>query len=383
MKKQYAGWLLGIGLAVLIVGLVMFDWSSINQYSAYDTSGFEYVRAKVLSVEDEELAIDEIDSTRYLGSQDITVLIQSGSFRGKTVEITNRLSRTWNVKVHEGQSIIVCVDAPEGVNPYFSVYAYNRAPGILIMIGLFIGAMVMVGGKKGLKAVAGLAVSIVCILFILVPAIFHGLSVVLVTFFVVILITFASLLILNGFERKTMLFIAGTLAGCALAAVFCITSQSLLKVSGYHFDDVEALVLIHQGTGLQVRHLLFAGVLISGLGAVMDVAVSIVSALYEVHRANPQLPRTALFRSGMNIGQDMIGTMSNTLILAFTGSSLTTMLILIAYGYHAEQLIHSNYLALELVQGIASTLAVILTVPAASAIAAAGIEYAEPVRQSE
>ena len=102
----------------------------------------------------------------------------------------------------------------------------------------------------------------------------------------------------------------------------------------------------------------------------MDVAVSIVSALYEVKRANPYQSRKQLFLAGMNIGRDMIGTMSNTLILAFTGSALVTMLLLIAFDYQTSQLLNSDYLMLELVMGISSTFGVVMTVPAAALISA-------------
>mgnify|MGYP000433835722 FL=1 len=129
------------------------------------------------------------------------------------------------------------------------------------------------------------------------------------------------------------------------------------------------MVLISQNTHLQIAEVLFAGVLIASLGAVMDVGMSIASAIFEVQNANPQLSRRELFRSGVNIGKDMIGTMSNTLILAFTGSGLSTLLVLTGYGIKYHQLVSSDFLAIELGQGLSGTIAVILTVPVTSAAA--------------
>lgn len=122
--------------------------------------------------------------------------------------------------------------------------------------------------------------------------------------------------------------------------------------------------------GANIRTLLFAGMMIASLGAVMDVAVSILSALREVAHASKKPERAGLFRSGMNMGQDMIGTMSNTLIFAFTGGALATMLVFYSYGVQFHQLFNSDYLAVELAQGLCSTAAVILTVPTAAAIGA-------------
>ena len=93
-----------------------------------------------------------------------------------------------------------------------------------------------------------------------------------------------------------------------------------MHITGYSTDDAEALLLIGQTTGLRVKDLLFAGILIASLGAIMDIAISIVSAIHEIYMKLPGIKKAALIRTGMNIGKDMIGTMSNTLILVFYGN---------------------------------------------------------------
>ena len=128
--------------------------------------------------------------------------------------------------------------------------------------------------------------------------------------------------------------------------------------------------MIHESTGLKIKDLLFAGVLISSLGAIMDVGMSIVSSLYEVQHHNPSITARQLFRSGIEIGKDMIGTMTNTLILAFTGSAFITLLVFISYQVQFNQLFSSNYMAIEIAQGVCGTFGIVLTVPVASAVAA-------------
>lgn len=122
--------------------------------------------------------------------------------------------------------------------------------------------------------------------------------------------------------------------------------------------------------GMELWPMLMASVLITALGAVMDVGMSVAASLEEIHTLNPALNARALMGSGMRIGRDMIGTMTNTLILAYTGTALTTMILLLAYGYDMGHLLNSDYLAMELAQGVASTGGVVLTVPVASAISA-------------
>ena len=134
---------------------------------------------------------------------------------------------------------------------------------------------------------------------------------------------------------------------------------------------MEALLQLRQtGTPLGLKGLLVAGVVISALGAVMDVAMSISSALTEVHTVAPERTGKDLFRSGMNIGRDMVGTMTNTLILAFLGSGLTFIIYLISLGLDPRQLISSAYVATEVISGISSSIGVILAVPLTALITA-------------
>ena len=130
-------------------------------------------------------------------------------------------------------------------------------------------------------------------------------------------------------------------------------------------------MLISQETGLKIKDVLFAGVLISSLGAIMDTGMSIVSALYEVYTHNPGLNTRELFLSGIEMGKDMIGTMTNTLILAFTGSAFITLLVFLSYQVQVNQLFNSNYLTIEIAQGICGSFGIVITVPAASLITAA------------
>lgn len=161
-------------------------------------------------------------------------------------------------------------------------------------------------------------------------------------------------------------------AGTALALLFGLLAQALTRVDGLRIEDVEPLLQLRQtGTPIGLRGLLVGGIIISALGAVMDVTMGIASSLAEVHAANPQLSRRELFRSGMNIGRDMVGTMTNTLILAFLGSGFTLILYLYSLGLSFRQLMSSAYVSMEVVSGVASSVGVILSIPLTALITAA------------
>lgn len=147
--------------------------------------------------------------------------------------------------------------------------------------------------------------------------------------------------------------------------------STLLHLSGMNDTNGEGLVLVAGQTGLELHWLLLVAVLISSLGAVMDVELSLASSLHELREADGKMSGLQLFAAGMRIGRDMIGTMSNTLILAFAGEAVTTLLLLMAYGWHSSQLFASDYVAIQVAQGVASTLGVVLGAPITSGICAA------------
>ncbi len=364
LKKDSRYIIEAVALAAIL--LMIFNPVERHQYRTFYTSGTEYVYAKVVTVVDEQLEESYLGTGQLLGVQTIEVRLPDG----EVIELNNYLTDEHNVLVKPGQSVIVSVDAPEGVEPYYVLYNYDRVPALILLVLVFVGLLILVGKRKGFDAFIAILFSLVFILCVALPCIYNGLSPVLIGLVTVLLSTTVTITLMHGFSKQCLLGIVTTLTGelaaCGLFALF----SSLLHITGFQTEQSEGLLLIAQVTGLDVRTLLIAGMMISSLGAVMDVAVSILSSLREVSIAGQNMTKQQLFTSGINIGKDLIGTMSNTLIFAFTGGALTTMIIFCANGVQFNQLINSDYLALELSQGLCSTSAVILTVPAASFIGA-------------
>ena len=214
-----------------------------------------------------------------------------------------------------------------------------------------------------------LAITLVCLFWILIPLLMKGAPTLLTVFLVCAYITVVTMVILGGVQRKTVCAALGTIAGTALSLLFGLATQSLARVDGLRLADVEPLLQLRQtGTPIGLRGLLVGGIVISALGAVMDVAMSIASALTEVHAVAPERSAKELLRSGMNIGRDMVGTMTNTLILAFLGSGFALIIYLYSLGLSPHQLISSAYLTIEVVSSISSSIGVILSVPLTAVI---------------
>lgn len=364
-KSRLAKGLLYAALLLAVIWMIAAPQQGAG-YRRFVTDTLRYERATVEEVVAEELSESALNTGQQLGQQTLRVRLPDG----QEITVENYLTDVHNVLVKAGQKVIICVDAPENVEPYYTVYNYDRLPGLLMLGGVFLALMLLVGGRKGFDAALAILFTLLFLLRVTLPCIYSGASPLLYGFITVVLSAAVTLLLLHGFTQQCGLgFVVTMLGECAACVLFAVFS-SLLHLTGFQSENAEGLLLIAQSTGLQVRTLLFAGMMIASLGAVMDVAVSILSALREVAGAG-RTDKRGLFAAGMNIGRDMIGTMSNTLIFAFTGGALLTMLVFYSYGVQPQQLLNSDYLSVELAQGLCSTAAVILTVPAGAVIGAA------------
>lgn len=309
-SKVLRFWVVLAAVALLLVLACRgYDWDALGRYKGDNISSLHYVRGRVVEVLRDDTKPDQLDPARSMGTQELRILLLEGANKGTEVTIANYLTRTQNVRLRQGETAIICEDLPDSADAYYTVYNYDRAPVLVLILAVFAAAVVAIGGWKGVRTLLGLGFTGAMIAWLILPGIYHGLP--------------------------SLPLTVAALAVCTLVS------------------------------------LLLVAVLISSLGAVMDVALSLASSLHELREADGKMSGLQLFAAGMRIGRDMIGTMSNTLILAFAGEAVTTLLLLMAYGWHSSQLFASDYAAIQVAQGVASTLGVVLGVPITSGICAA------------
>lgn len=356
-------------MLITIIAAGFFNQYLAKDYSRVNNDSTDFVSGKIVEITSSNLEYDQ-DLKINLGKQVVVVEILEGKSTGKRVEIDNYLTAAHNVEVAIGSKVIISADEPDGIDSYYTVYNFDRGLGMIIFTCVLLLVIIAIGRGKGVKAILGLAYTLYLVIFLLLPTVFSGYSPVLMSIICVALSTIVTLMLLNGASKKTYSAIVATVLGVVLTAGGFYLMSLVLKVNGFSVDEAESLVLINQATGLSIKDILFAGILISSLGAIMDVGMSIVSALSELFHHQPNLTQKQIFDSGIEIGKDMIGTMTNTLILAFTGSAFVSLLVLFSYNVDIKQLLSSNYIAIEFAQGIAGTLGIVLTVPIASFISA-------------
>ena len=356
-----------IELAVLAVTLIILLFPvKTHEFRAYGEVTQKYIPARVVSVLSEELNDSSYSKGGKIGSQRLLVRLRGG----EEVELTNYISDMHNIIAREGMRLTVCADVPENSAPYYTVYNYDRRGAVAALVIAFMALTVAVGKRKGFDAFLAIFFSLVFILNVALPMLYNGNAAIPVGLITALAATAVTVLLIHGFTKQCAYGIVTTLIGELAACLIFAVFAGALHITGFQVEQAENLLLITRHTGLDIKHLLMAGMIISSLGAVMDVAVSVLSSLREIALAMEKPTGTALFVSGMNIGRDLIGTMANTLIFAFVGGSLTSMLVFYSWGVQVSQLLSSDYLAVELAQGICSTMAVILTVPLAAVIGA-------------
>lgn len=354
-----------LAIAGILFLLFLYRYSQIDKVILYETEGRSFAKAEVMDVIEDNETEDGIS----IGNQIVSLKLTSGKWKGKTVEATSSSSYLYGAHCKKGSKVIAIVSESQG-EMTASVYSQNREMQLYLIIAIFVFTIILIGGKKGLASVIGLGFTILCILFLFLPMIYKGISPIWSAVLVVILTTVATMYLVGGISRKTMTAILGTVSGVLISALFAMLFCKMTNISGYNVSDIEDLIYIRDQTGIKVGELLFSGILISALGAVMDVAMSISSTIEEIHCQNSELTIKELFQSGMNVGKDMMGTMSNTLILAFAGGSINTLVFIFAYNYEYLQVVNMYAIGIEIIQGIASSMGVILTVPITSFLAA-------------
>lgn len=329
------------------------------------TLGYSYENARVIEVVEDNLSPDGI----RVGYQRLKVQLTSGEYRGEIVDATSAEGNLFGAVCKKGDSVVVHMSV-SGSSKNVSVYSKDRIVAVAAFVGIFLLLICIIGGKNGVKSVVGLVFTFVSIFMIYIPLIYRGFSPFWAAVIITIITTIVTMYLISGFTVKTICAIAGTVTGVLLAGLSAWLFGKVADIDGYNVSNIETLSYVGQITNIRIGGLLFSGILIASLGAVMDVAMSVSSAMCEIHDKAPQLGCFELFKSGMNVGRDMMGTMSNTLILAFVGSAVSELVINYAYNLPFRQIINSYNIGIEIMQGVSGSIGVILTVPAVAVVTA-------------
>lgn len=314
-----------------------------------------------------------------VGEQVVRVLMKTGGLKGREIETTSSSGFLFGAPCTVGMKVVV-MQSLAGDTVVSSVYAQDREFQILAFAALYLLALCLIGGWQGAKGALGLVFTFGCILWVYLPLVYRGWSPFWSAVLVCAVTAVVTLWLVGGPTRKTLVATAGTVAGVVMAGVAASLFSLATGITGWNVSDIESLMTLWSTADIQVGGLLFSGLLISSLGATMDVAMSIASSMAEVQAQTPDISCRALFQAGMRVGRDMMGTDSNTLILAFAGGSVSMLVLDYAYDLSWLQIINSNNIGIAIMQGLADSFGVVLSVPVTVALAM--LLYVRPDRET-
>jgi len=354
-----------VGATLVFIGALYYANNDFTTEEFNDQSFHETARVTRILEDNTSLTEGGI----VFGEMEVELEILTGPHRGSVRQSTYFLNQMANAHLEVGDRVSVRFSIfSDGEIGSFQIEGLERREMVLAFFLVFLVILGLMGGKRGMMAIAGLAFTLISIIFLLIPLMLKGYPVILTTFLILTFVTIVSLIFLCGITVKSISAMLGCLVGVGATAVLTHIAGSLTNISGFNMEDVGMILSTTDFPQTEAAGLFISGVLIASLGAVMDTAVTIASTIEELKIANPNLSVGKLFRAGMNVGKDTMGTMSTTLILAFAGGSLNMMILIYSQETSFNQLINSDFIVAEIIRSIAGSLGIILTIPAVAAI---------------
>ena len=352
---------------ISIIGIIYTSLRVNKNFGVKKYFNYEFVDGEVLSIKEETINPDPLIPGRYVGKQKIEVKILEGIYKDRVYSVINVLSNRHNIFAKPGMKAIFTIRKKDG-KEHVWFYNYKMDRYIYILIGLFCLTLLVFGRLSGAKSILSLIFTGVIIIFVLIPIIFRGGNPITWAIFLCSVITIVTFLLISDFNRKTYSAILGTIIGVMLSGMISYIFGNLAKLTGIHMEKGEQILYLAADYHVKINGLMFTSILIASLGAINDVAMSIASSCNELCKRNPDIHLDDLFTSLMDIGKDIMGTMTNTLILAFTGSSLNLMLMIWGFQMKTKQFINMPVIAIELIQALSGSIGIVLTVPITASI---------------
>jgi uncharacterized membrane protein len=248
-------------------------------------------------------------------------------------------------------------------NGQWNFNGFLRSDKLFILGIIFVLCLLLIGRKKGFNSILSLGLSTSVILGVFIPSILSGKNIYLMTILVFTYIIVMTFLIVLGYNRKSLVAVLGCSSGIAVSSIIILIMDKVLFLSGIVDERTGYIAALPIENPINLGALIFACIIIGSLGAITDMAMSITSSLWEVRENSKNIEFKILYKSGMAIRRDMMGTMVNTLILAYIGSSLSTVIILAIYDNSFLNLLNSELIVVSILQALVGTLGILVTMP--------------------
>lgn len=265
-------------------------------------------------------------------------------------------------EVESGDKVLLLsLESDNPDDPSWELMEYYRLDKILILAGVFVLAVILFGRIKGVNTILSLGLTFCFVFFVFVPSVMNGYNIYVSVVITAVYTIVMTLLLTNGLQMKTYATIIGCASGTVIAALITAFMSNYMQLTGY--VDEHSFYLATLEKPINLTAVVFAAIIIGAIGAIMDVAMDIASSLSEMHEHIPDMKFSAMFKSGIQIGRDIMGTMANTLVLAYIGSSLTSIILLLTYSSSMLHLMNREVIIVDILQSLVGSLAILLTIP--------------------
>lgn len=350
-------------ILILFLGFIMPTMAQ----NAQDKTVFKSEVGRIESVETfgeiKPSAAGELNQVR----QSVELEVLTGAHKGEKVFVENMLvgNPAYDIKLKKGDKVILHVEKSEkGIDYYIA--DKHRVGALYFLVGLFCILLLITGRKKGLYSLVSIGITLALIFWALTPLILSGFNPVFATVLVCVAASILAIYLVGGLNYKSSAAILGTVLSLTLAGLLSVFTIKIASLTG--FSSEESMFLFSAHPNLHFVGILASAMIIGALGAVMDIGMSISSTVNEIFISNSNMNIRELFTSGMNVGRDIIGTMANTLILAYLGGALS--LVLLSNNIDLQKFFNLNQVATEISAALIGSIAIVICVPITAIIAA-------------
>lgn len=297
--------------------------------------------------------------------------IRNGELRGKSVigyQLISITDASPLDRVKEGDRILIARVTDDSVKYDWYMHDFDRSLPLIILGGAFALLVIVFGRKKGINTLISLAFTCVAVFAVFVPSILSGHNIYLWSVMTCVYIIVMTLLITDDSDKKTLAAIIGCTSGVVFSGILTVITAHFLELTGITSEET---IYIMQNFEIDLHALIFAGIILGSVGAVMDVSVSISSSLKEIYEQVDEPTFAGLVRSGITIGRDIMGTMANTLVLAYIGCELSATLLAVVYSSSLTTLFSREKIVEELLQALVGSMGILMTIPLTAVVSSA------------
>lgn len=321
----------------------------------YDRPIAKVTKASIIETEHVK---DMFENEDTIYTQQLIAEIKNGQYKGEPIILINQysVSGAYDQPLNRGNDIFISIDNKKEKGMLSGGIADIKRDHFIVIVGwIFLFTLLFVGRRQGLFAAVSLALNLLILSYALDIYVSTGFNLVWICGITAVIFTILSLLLVNGFNDKSYAAMIATLLGTFGSVLITFLVMWATSERGIHYEEMQFLTRPYQLVFL-------AGMFIGSLGAVMDVAISISAALFELYRKNPNIPIQKLKASGIDIGKDIMGTMTNILLFAYISGTMP-ILILYIKNYSPLGFTLSINLSLELTRALAGGIGIVLTIP--------------------